>query len=88
MGHFAFDVFGRWKADKMQTKITEGGRKCRRPKPKRGRAADGRRLAGGQAYEVSYFARKHGLTAAEARDIIKQARGNRVKANQLAERKR
>jgi len=51
-------------------------------------AADRRRIAGGQAYEVSYFARKHGLTAAEARDIIKQARGNREKANKLAQRKR
>jgi hypothetical protein len=57
-------------------------------KTKRGRAADRRRIAGGQAYEVSYFARKHGLSAAEARDIIKPARGNREKANQLAERKR
>ena len=29
-------------------------------KTKRGRAADRRRIALGQAYEVSYFARKHG----------------------------
>jgi hypothetical protein len=29
---------------------------------------------------VTYFARKHGLTAAEARDIIKQARDSREKA--------
>jgi hypothetical protein len=50
-------------------------------KTNRGRAADRRRIATGQAYEVSYFARKRGLTAAEARDIIKQARGNREKAN-------
>jgi Protein of unknown function (DUF3606) len=57
-------------------------------KTKRGRAADRRRLALGQAYEVSYFARKHGLTAAEARRIINQAGGSREKANRLAERKK
>jgi Protein of unknown function (DUF3606) len=57
-------------------------------KTKRGRAADRRRIASGQPYEVNYFARKHGLTAAEAREIIKQARGNREKANQLAEKKK
>jgi hypothetical protein len=57
-------------------------------KTKRGRAADRRRIARGQPYEVNYFARKHGLTAAEAREIIKQAGGNREKANHLAQRKR
>jgi Protein of unknown function (DUF3606) len=56
-------------------------------KTKRGRAADRRRIARGQAYEVNYFARKHGLTAAEAREIIKQARGSRDKQD-LAERGR
>jgi hypothetical protein len=60
----------------------------RKMKTKRGRAADRRRIALSQAYEVSYFARKHSLTAAEAREIIKQARGSREKANQLAKRKR
>ena len=57
------------------------------PKTKRGRAADRRRIARGQPYEVNYFARKHGLTAAEAREIIKPARGSRDKATQLAEKK-
>ena len=52
-------------------------------KTKRGRAADRRRIALGQAYEVSYFARKHGLTAAEARDIIKQARGSPPEAQDV-----
>ena len=55
-------------------------------KTKRGRAADRRRIARGQPYEVNYFARKHGLTAAEAREIIKQARGSREKATQLAKK--
>jgi len=56
-------------------------------KSKRG-AADRRRIARGQAYEVSYFARKHGLTAEQARKIIQQAGGSREKANRLAEKKR
>ena len=43
------------------------------PKTKRGRAADRRRIARGQPYEVNYFARKHGLTAAEAREISRLA---------------
>ena len=42
-------------------------------KTKRGRAADRRRIARGQPYEVNYFARKHGLTAAEAREISRLA---------------
>ena len=57
------------------------------PYPKRGRAADQRRIALSQAYEVSYFARKHGLTAADARKIIQQAGGSREKANRLAEKR-
>jgi hypothetical protein len=31
-----------------------------------------------QPYEVNYFARKHGLTAAEAREIIKLLQGNLI----------
>jgi hypothetical protein len=56
-------------------------------KSKRG-GQDRRRVARGQAYEVSYFARKHGLTAEQARKIIEQASGSREKANRLAEKKR
>jgi hypothetical protein len=52
-------------------------------KAKRG-GADRRRVASGQPYEVSYFARKHGLSTAEARAIIKQAGNDRARANQLA----
>jgi hypothetical protein len=39
------------------------------------------------AMQVNYFARKHGLTAAEVREIIKQAGGNREKANQFAQKR-
>jgi hypothetical protein len=53
-------------------------------KRKRG-AADRRRVAAGEPYEVSYFARKHGLSKDEALKIIKKAKGNRAKANALAE---
>ena len=52
-------------------------------KAKRG-TADRVRVAGGEAYEVSYFARKHGLTATRARAIITQAGSDRAKANALA----
>ena len=36
---------------------------------KRG-AADRRTVAGGEAYEVEYFAKKHGITVQQARDLI------------------
>lgn len=52
-------------------------------KAKRG-AADRSRVAAGEAYEVTYFARKHGITAAEARAIIKEAGPDRKAANALA----
>lgn len=52
-------------------------------KAKRG-TADRVRVAGGEPYEVSYFARKHGLTATRARTIIAQAGSDRAKANALA----
>lgn len=42
---------------------------------------DRSRVATDQAYEVNYFARRHPLTKAEK--IIRKARGNRDKANQL-----
>jgi hypothetical protein len=49
-------------------------------KSKRG-GGDRKRVAAGQGYEVNYFARKHGLTAQEARDIIKRVGNNREKLN-------
>ena len=56
-------------------------------KSKRG-GADRRRVAAGEGYEVNYFARKHGLTAQEARDIIARVGNDREKLNQAAERKK
>jgi hypothetical protein len=38
---------------------------------------DRSRVAGGEGYEVEYFARKHGLTAKQARDLIRQHGNNR-----------
>ena len=32
--------------------------------------SDRSRIAGGQGYEVSYFARKHGIRTDQARDLI------------------
>jgi hypothetical protein len=52
-------------------------------KKKRG-APDRRRIASGESYEVRYFAGKHDLTIEKAKKIIKQAGGNRAKADRLA----
>jgi hypothetical protein len=54
-------------------------------KSRRGKQ-DRRGVASGEAYEVGYFARKHGISKAEAEKIIKQARGSRERANTLAAR--
>ncbi|MBU3078097.1 DUF3606 domain-containing protein [Sphingomonas quercus] len=32
--------------------------------------ADRRQVAGGEGYEVDYFARKHGITRAQAEELI------------------
>ena len=47
---------------------------------------DRKKVATEQAYELSYFKRKHGLTTDDAVKIIKQAKNNREKANELAEK--
>ena len=47
------------------------------------KSSDPARVAAGEPYEVSYFARKHGLSTTEARAIIKEAGPSRAKANQL-----
>ncbi|MEF0941557.1 DUF3606 domain-containing protein [Rhizobium sp. BR 362] len=49
---------------------------------------DRRTIAAGEPYEVNYFARKHGLSKEEAAKIIKEAGGNREKANALAAKKK
>lgn len=46
-------------------------------KTTRGRNQDRERVAGGQGYEVEYFARKHGISAEQARDLIKRHGNNR-----------
>jgi hypothetical protein len=47
---------------------------------------DRSRIAGGEAYEVRYVARKHGISRGQAEKFIRQARGSRGRANALAKR--
>ena len=54
-------------------------------KSRRG-GADRSRVAAGQGYEVSYFARKHGITADQARDLNKKIGNDREKLNAAAEK--
>ncbi len=54
-------------------------------KAKRG-GGDRDRVAAGQGYEVSYFARKHGISSGEAREIIKRVGNDREKLNAEAEK--
>lgn len=49
--------------------------------------ADRRQVAKSQQYEVSYFARKHRISAADARAILQDAGRSREKANELASRR-
>jgi hypothetical protein len=44
---------------------------------------DRRRVVGGDTYRVSYFARKHGISHAQAEGILGRARGSRQRANAL-----
>ncbi|MFT4119170.1 DUF3606 domain-containing protein [Bradyrhizobium sp.] len=54
-------------------------------KSKRGKQ-DRARVAGNEGYEVSYFARKHGISAEQARNLIKKIGNNREKLNRAAEK--
>jgi hypothetical protein len=54
-------------------------------KSKRG-PADRRRVAGGEGYEVQYFARKHQISADQARKLIDRIGNNRDKLNKAAEK--
>lgn len=45
---------------------------------------DRKLIAATQPYEVRYFARKHGLSIADARSIIKEHGPSRQKCNQAA----
>lgn len=47
-------------------------------------AMDRKLVAAKQQYEVSYFARKHRISAADARGILQRAGRSRDKANELA----
>ena len=47
---------------------------------------DRNRVAGGQGYELGYFARKHGLSRDQARSLIERVGNDRVKLNAAAER--
>ena len=52
-------------------------------KSKRG-AGDRARVAAGEGYEVSYFARKHGISKDQAEQLIKKVGNNREKLNEAA----
>jgi len=52
-------------------------------KSKRG-ANDRARVAGGEGYEVNYFARKHDITRQQAEDLIKKVGNSREKLNEAA----
>ena len=47
---------------------------------------DRSRVAGGQGYELGYFARKHGISRAEAKSLIDRIGNDRAKLNAAAER--
>jgi hypothetical protein len=52
-------------------------------KSKRG-PADRRRVAGGEGYEVQYFARKHQISAEQVRKLIERVGNDRDKLNKAA----
>jgi hypothetical protein len=47
-------------------------------------AGDRSRVAANEGYELSYFARKHGLTKADAAGLIERVGNDRAKLNQAA----
>lgn len=66
------------KASAAQPKKRSGDDKSKRGKD------DRNRVSASEPYEVSYFARKHKIKAAEARAILKEAGTDRAAANALA----
>lgn len=54
-------------------------------KRKRG-APDRRKVAGGEGYEVNYFAKKHDITPDQARKLIDRVGNDRDKLNTAAEK--
>ena len=49
-------------------------------------ARDRGRVAGGQGYELGYFARKHGISRDQARDLIGRIGNDRAKLNAAAQK--
>lgn len=49
---------------------------------------DRARVAEEEQYEVDYFARKHGLSTDEARNIIRRSGGSRRQADDIARRQK
>ena len=47
---------------------------------------DRSRVAAGQGYELRYFARKHGITTDQARQLIAKVGNDRAKLNAAAEK--
>ena len=47
---------------------------------------DRTRVAKGEGYELHYFARKHGITLAQARDLIDRVGNDRTRLNAAAEK--
>lgn len=48
--------------------------------------ADRSRVAAGEEYEVSYLARKHGITAEQARELIARIGNDRAQLDAAAEK--
>ena len=48
-------------------------------------AQDRARVAGGEPYEVSYFAQKHGITSEQAQDLISRVGNDRARLDAEAE---
>jgi len=46
--------------------------------------ADRGRVAGGEEYEVEYFARKHGISVAQAEELIREHGNSREKLDAAA----
>ena len=47
---------------------------------------DRSRVASGQGYELGYFARKHGISRDQARDLIGRIGNDRAKLNEAAQK--
>ena len=48
-------------------------------------AADRRTVAGGEEYEVDYFASKHGISREQAQELIRRVGNNRAALDAAAE---